>query len=65
MNNKKKKYVGSFVEERDAAELYDKVAILTHGLKVLPFYLNCQAKTNFGYTKPMILQILRENINID
>lgn len=34
MNNKKKKYVGSFVEERDAAVLYDKVAILTHGLKV-------------------------------
>ena len=38
MNNKKKKYVGSFVDERDAAELYDKVAILTHGMKVLPFF---------------------------
>ena len=34
MNNKKKKYVGSFVDEKDAAILYDKVAILTHGLKV-------------------------------
>jgi hypothetical protein len=34
MNNKKKKYVGSFPVERDAAVLYDKVAILTHGLKV-------------------------------
>ena len=35
MNNKKKKYVGSFINEKDAANLYDKVAILTHGLKVL------------------------------
>lgn len=34
MNNKRKKYVGSFVNEKDAATLYDKVAILTHGLKV-------------------------------
>ena len=34
MNNKRKKYVGSFEVERDAAVLYDKVAILTHGLKV-------------------------------
>jgi hypothetical protein len=35
MNNKRKKYVGSFTEEKDAAVLYDKVAILTHGLKVV------------------------------
>jgi hypothetical protein len=34
MNNKKKKYVGSFIDEIDAAILYDKVAVLTHGLKV-------------------------------
>jgi hypothetical protein len=34
MNNKKKKYVGSFLDEKDAAVLYDKVAVLTHGLKV-------------------------------
>jgi hypothetical protein len=34
MNNKKKKYVGSFADEKDAALLYDKVAILTHGIKV-------------------------------
>lgn len=34
MNNKKKKYVGSFQKEKDAAVLYDKVAIITHGLKV-------------------------------
>lgn len=38
MNNKKKKYVGSFSEEKDAAVLYDKVAILTHGLKVSNLY---------------------------
>ena len=37
MNNKKKKYVGSFADEKDAAILYDKVAILTHGLKVTIF----------------------------
>jgi hypothetical protein len=34
MNSNKKKYVGSFPNELDAAKLYDKVAILTHGLKV-------------------------------
>lgn len=37
MNNKKKKYVGSFDDEHDAAILYDKVAIITHGLKVSIF----------------------------
>jgi len=39
MNNKKKKYVGSFADEKDAAVLYDKVAILTHGLKVNHYLL--------------------------
>ena len=39
MNNKKKKYVGSFADEKDAAVLYDKVAILTHGLKVSHYLL--------------------------
>jgi hypothetical protein len=34
MNNKRKKYVGSFPEERDAAVLYDKAAILTYGMNV-------------------------------
>ena len=34
MNNKKKKYIGSFTSEYEAALLYDKVSILTHGLKV-------------------------------
>jgi hypothetical protein len=39
MYNKKKKYVGSFSNERDAALLYDKAAILTHGLKVIYYLL--------------------------
>ena len=34
MGNFKKMYVGAIDQERDAALLYDKVAILTHGLKV-------------------------------
>lgn len=34
MGNFKKMYVGAIDEEKDAALLYDKVAVLTHGLKV-------------------------------
>jgi hypothetical protein len=34
MGNFKKMYVGAIDKEEDAALLYDKVAILTHGLKV-------------------------------
>ena len=34
MGNFKKLYVGAIEIERDAAILYDKVAILTHGLRV-------------------------------
>lgn len=34
MGNFKKMYVGAIDKERDAALLYDKIAILTHGLKV-------------------------------
>lgn len=39
MNNKKKKYVGSFTNEKDAAILYDKAAILTHGIKVIKYII--------------------------
>jgi hypothetical protein len=39
MNNKRKKYVGSFADEKLAAILYDKVAILTHGMKVSLVYI--------------------------
>ena len=34
MGNFKKMYVGAIDQEQDAATLYDKIAILTHGLKV-------------------------------
>lgn len=36
MGNFKKMYVGAIDKQEDAALLYDKVAILTHGLKVIP-----------------------------
>lgn len=39
--NFKKIYVGSIDSEAEAALLYDKIAILVHGLK---------AKTNYDYT---------------
>ena len=42
MGNFKKMYVGAIQNEEEAAMLYDKIAIVTHGLK---------AKTNFSYTK--------------
>ena len=56
MNNKKKKYVGSFEIERDAAVLYDKVAILTHGLKVI-FNIHNQIK----YRQKQTLGIRKES----
>lgn len=34
MGNFKKMYVGAIDDEKDAALLYDKIAVLTHGLKV-------------------------------
>ena len=37
MGNFKKMYVGAIESEKDAAILYDKIAILTHGLKVKIF----------------------------
>ena len=42
MGNFKKMYVGAIQSEDEAAVLYDKIAIITHGLK---------AKTNFSYRK--------------
>jgi hypothetical protein len=38
MGNFKKMYVGAIESEKDAAILYDKIAILTHGLKVIISY---------------------------
>ncbi len=34
MGNLKKMYVGAIENENDAASLYDRIAILVHGLKV-------------------------------
>eukprot|EP00347_Sterkiella_histriomuscorum_P016005 403354863 len=57
MGNFKKMYVGAIDQEQDAAQLYDKVAIFTHGLK---------AKTNFSYNRGEILQFLtREDVFAD
>jgi len=52
MGNFKKMYVGAIDKEQDAALLYDKVAILFHGLK---------AKTNYDYTKSDIEKFLSED----
>lgn len=49
MGNLKKHYIGSISTEQKAAKIYDRHAILTHGLR---------AKTNFSYTKDQILKIL-------
>jgi len=34
MGNFKKVYIGAIENEEDAAQLYDKIAIIIHGLKV-------------------------------
>jgi hypothetical protein len=34
MVNKKKRYVGSYSDEQDAARAYDKAALQNHGAKV-------------------------------
>lgn len=47
--NKIKWYAGWVNTEHEAAALYDKLAIIFHGLK---------AKTNFSYTKAEVLSIL-------
>lgn len=47
MNNKRKKYVGSFPKEKDAAVLYDKASILTYGMKVMNLKLIFLGKDEF------------------
>ena len=49
MIKKKKRYIGNFIEEEEAAREYDKIAIQFHGPK---------AKTNFQYSKEEINSIL-------
>jgi len=58
MVNKKKRYVGSFSEEEEAARYYDRAAIQNHGNK---------AKTNFFYSEKQIKKILafRSILNMD
>ena len=40
MGNFKKMYIGAIENEQEAAYLYDKIAILVHGLKVIPHHTN-------------------------
>jgi hypothetical protein len=51
MVNKKKRYVGSYSNEEEAARAYDKVALQNHGTK---------AKTNFDYVDEEVKKILQE-----
>ena len=51
MVNKKKRYVGSYSNEEEAARAYDKVALQNHG---------CKAKTNFDYLEEEVEKILAE-----
>ena len=51
MVNKKKRYVGSYSNEEEAARAYDKVALQNHGAK---------AKTNFDYTEEEVQKILSD-----
>jgi len=49
MVKKKKRYLGSFSNEEEAARAYDKVALQHHGIK---------AKTNYDYTKEQVEEIM-------
>ena len=50
MVKKKKRYLGSFANEEEAARAYDKVALQNHGNK---------AKTNYDYTKEEVEKIVK------
>lgn len=51
MVNKKKRYVGSYSMEEEAAKAYDKAALQNHGPK---------AKTNYDYTDEELKEILAQ-----
>lgn len=51
MVNKKKRYVGSYSNEEEAARAYDVVALQNHGAK---------AKTNFDYLEDDVKRILSD-----
>ena len=55
LGNLKKHYIGSIVSEERAARIYDRHAILTHGLR---------AKTNYSYSKNHVLSILNKEAEI-
>jgi hypothetical protein len=48
---KKKRYVGSYPTEEEAARAYDKVALQNHGHR---------AKTNFNYINEELRRIISE-----
>ena len=47
---KKKRYVGSYVSDEEAARIYDQYSIAIFGIKAQP---------NFSYTKQQVEQILQ------
>ena len=49
MVNKRKRYVGSFSSEEEAARIYDRVSLQNHGSK---------AKTNYFYSEDEIKTII-------
>ena len=51
MGNQRKSYSGSIISEKEAARVYDKLAIKNLGLR---------AKTNFDYRRKDILKIIDE-----
>jgi hypothetical protein len=52
MVKKKKKYLGIYPNEEEAAKIYDRVALKYHGIK---------AKTNYKYTKEEVAKIVSNN----
>jgi hypothetical protein len=60
MGHSKKRYYGAIVSEIKAAKIYDKFAILAHGINVRRLSLIIQAKTNFSYMKREIETFLAE-----
>ena len=51
MVHKKKRYVGSYLSQEEAARNYDKVALQHHGIR---------ARTNYFYSDKEIKEIMQE-----
>lgn len=56
MVNKKKRYVGGYLSEENAAKAYDKVALQFYGIK---------AKTNYNYSKEEVRTIINSPLLIN